>query len=127
MEETMKIPNFSYEISSQLRKHHKYILVDGVVIHEIDDVDEFYRALGYTDEMRIAGIEPEVFRWSQYTKDDAVKSPFCLQSLIIEYLNQHSEDFRKQYGRDYASWIGTCASENLRDTDDCKACTMHPK
>ncbi len=77
----------------------------------------FYEALGYTEEMRLNGIEPEVFRWSEYIKENAVQSPVCLQSHIIEYLNKHSEKFREKYERDYERWAGSCSPENFRDSE----------
>lgn len=122
-----EIPHFSYKITSQLHLHDRCIMVDGEVIHTIDDWDEFYSALGYTDKMREAGIEPELFRWSEYTKDGAVKTVFCLQAHIIAYLHKYSAMFREKYGRDYISWLRSCTPENFRDAEDCKTCIMYPK
>lgn len=126
MENIKKIPNFSYVISNGSRNLGNYVLIDGEIIHEIEDIYDFYRALGYTDEMQKAGIEPEVYRWERYTKDGAVASPLCLQDCIIEYLCYHSEKFKQQYACDIDNWIGTCTPENYRNIELCNRCRIRP-
>jgi hypothetical protein len=47
-------------------------------INRITDSGEFYRLLGYTEEMHLSGIEPEVFVWHCYHKDNCLKTEACL-------------------------------------------------
>ena len=125
-----KIPHFGCELTRVSHPHFGCITVieDGIcrAIHQIKNVDEFYRALGYTDHMRRCRLSPDEFVWFEYRKDHAIKSEACLQAIIIEYLNKHSKAFRDKYGSQYAAWAGTCTSEKLRDNADCTACRMHP-
>jgi hypothetical protein len=126
MKNVNKMPHFSYEITSRLHRDGRCIKADSEIIHYIDDLNEFYSALGYTDEMQKAGIEPEVFRWQEYSKDSAVESPFCLQSRIAVYLNKHSSTFREKYGREYDRWAGSCPPDIFREDKQCDECRMNP-
>jgi hypothetical protein len=119
-------PYFTYVTSNPNHPNNNCILADGEVVHRIENLGAFYHALGYTDDMQKLGIEPEFYRWTEFSKDNPIESELCLQSKIIEYLNVHSSVFRKNYGGTYESLTGACPPENLLETDRCKMCRMHP-
>ncbi|GAO36012.1 hypothetical protein SCT_1409 [Sulfuricella sp. T08] len=126
MNSPKQIPRFSYNLSSPSQKDFGCIVADGVVFHQISDFDEFYRALGYTDEMRMTGSTlPDEFIWDRYSRANAAKSVQCLQSQITVYLFNHSERFRKELGSEYANMIGQCLSDKIDDSDLCVDCPMH--
>ena len=124
-------PRFNYRLLSS-GQWHSYcgcmeIEANGKVIHCIENVDEFYRALGYSREDALdKKLEPEVFIWHKYRKDHSEMSEVCLQARIMEYLNQHSITFREIYGRYYAGWAGRCDSLKINGHADCVDCKLHP-
>jgi len=119
-------PYFTYLTSNPNHPNNNCILADGEVVHRIEDLGEFYHALGYTGEMQKLGVEPEFYRWNEFSKDHSIESELCLQSKIIEYLHIHSAVFRKSYGDTYERLKGSCPTENLLETDSCKKCRMYP-
>lgn len=126
MENLSKIPRFSFDLSGKGNKPAS-ILVSHFQFDEINDVAEFLRELGYTDEIRRSGMLPDEFIWVTYTRNGAAKSAQCLQPKIIEYLFKYSDKFRKEYGNEYVSMIGKCVSEKNDDSELCVACPMHSR
>lgn len=126
MNQYIQIPYFRYYLTNRSHPHYGCIVVDDVVIHRIKDILEFYRAIGYTTELQEANVDPEVFIWTEYTQDNAVKASVCLQANIVEYLNRHSQLFREKYGSEYEGWAGKCAAKNVRFNAACTGCRMHP-
>jgi len=120
MKVVKSIPHLTYIAVSPRHPNNNCILADGAVVHRIRNMNEFYYALGYTDDMHENGIEPEFYRWSVFSKDNSIKSAFCLQNKIAAYLNKHSASFRGKYGAAYEG----CASENLQD--ECVSCRTRP-
>lgn len=125
MENLKKIPHFAYCISYTDNKPSS-ILIGHVVFDNIKNINEFFRELGYTDELRKLGELPDEFIWGTYIRDDAAKTAQCLQSKITGHLIRHSERFRKEYGNEYVNAIGKCVSDKMDDCDICIDCPMHP-
>lgn len=126
MDSTKKMPRFSYNFSSPSKNDFGCIVADDVVFHRVCDFDEFYRALGYTDDMRMTGsILPDEFIWDRYSRNNNAKSVRCLQSKIMAYLINHSERFREEFGGEYANMIGQCLSDRKDDRDLCFDCPKH--
>lgn len=126
MEQPKDVPRIKYYLSNNSRRHFHCIVVDEVVIHHTTDMLELYRAVGYTEELQKAHVDPEVFIWSEYHQDHAIKGNVCLQARIVEYLNKTSEAFKAKYSQEYERWAGKCVSKKIRHTTDCIGCRMHP-
>jgi hypothetical protein len=119
------IPRFQFHLSYR-HLNNGLITVGDEVIHRIKDIDNFYNALGYTDEIRNTGLSFDEFIWFEYRKDHCSKSEACLQAKIIEYLIKFSATFMKKYADQYESWLGSCLDEMSPDSPDCIHCVMHP-
>ena len=92
-------------------------------IYHIENVDEFYRALGFTDEIRQTGIQAEEFMWTEYRKDNSKKMEVCFQIKIIKYLKLYSIFFRENYAAECEEWIASCEKLFLSNTPMCANCT----
>lgn len=125
MKNFKKIPRFSYDISRK-DKRPACILAGHSEYVKIKDVDGFLSVLGYSGEARKAGVLPDEYIWDKYCRDGADKTGQCLQSKIIEYVFNHSDRFRKEYGREYVNLLGKCTLGQMDDSDICKHCPMHP-
>lgn len=94
--------------------------------HRIDNIKEFYAALGYKAD-RAGSLLPEEFIWDRYVRDGASKSDRCMRTQIANYLYAHSASFKRLYGCAYEKMIGQCQSKDIDDSDDhCLGCPMHP-
>ncbi|MCK9388460.1 MAG: hypothetical protein M0Q22_08730 [Sulfuritalea sp.] len=122
------IPRLQYHLSSPSSSLYGWITVGGEQIHRIANFDEFYWALGYTEEIRRTGLAADEFLWERYRRDGAVKSEQCLQIQIATYLYKHSAKFKAEFGREYDEMSGKCISDCI-DNDDahCVDCPMHPR
>ncbi|WP_173064624.1 hypothetical protein [Sulfurimicrobium lacus] len=127
MKSPKKMPQFSYNLSIPHRDDFRCIMANDAVFHRIRNNEDFYKALGYTDEMTAIGMLPDEFIWDKYTSDKASKTTRCLQPKISEYLFNHSEDFRKEYVGEYTKLIGNCDSDRRDDSELCVNCPMHPR
>lgn len=121
-----KIPDFNY-LSNHQHEHFRCIVYDGVVMHRISNFDEFFKALGYSEDINATGVLPDEFVWDRYFRDNAAKSRQCLQTLITSYLYNHSERFRDEFGSEYADMLGKCISDKIDGSDHCVNCPMHPR
>lgn len=122
------IPQFKFH---QQRRTRNYVSIeaDGQVLHIVkpDEVDEFYLAFGYTNEIALKGILPAEFILEKYVLGDAaVKYASCLQMRIIEYLNLHSDKFGILYGDKCRKWLAAHALANKSDRELCVSCNMKP-
>lgn len=119
-------PRFAFVLSNPSHKHFRCVVVGDDCIHKIDDVDKFYEALGYTEEIRRTGVMPDEFIWQEFTRDNADASPCCLQAKILEYLIEHSYTFKKEYGAEINVWEKACKSNKIGTLNDCPSCKLHP-
>lgn len=120
--------HFSYNLSSPSRKDFGCIVANGFAYHRIDNFDEFYRALGYTESVRkTSSILPDEFVWDRYVRDNTAASFHCLQARIKNYLYKRSARFVDEFGREYERMLGRCSSSKMDDSDFCVECPMHPR
>ena len=124
MENTSKIPHFSYIINSPKHKQYRCIVTKGEVIDKIDDLNEFYKTFGYTDELAQAGILADEFIWTEYVEDSNLD--VCMQMHIAEYLNNHSPKFREQYGNEYEAHVKEHVAARKNRGFACFACRHKP-
>lgn len=96
-------------------------------IRKIDDIENFYEALGYTEEVRRTGVMPDEFIWQEFTRDNADASPCCLQAKILEYLIRHSGTFKKKYGAEATEWAKACKSAKAGTLRVCRNCKLNPE
>ena len=114
--------HFQYNFSSSSGQNYGWITLDKINIYQIANADEFYSALGFTDEMRQAGVLAEEFMWTEYRKDNSEKAEVCLQIKIIEYLKTHSATFNEKYATECEDWIASCEKLFLSNTPMCADC-----
>jgi hypothetical protein len=96
-------------------------------VHRIGDVDEFYKALGYNDEISKTGLMPEEYIWERYYKDKSEKSESCLQNKIIEYLNKHSPSFKMNFAVECQHWLESCKEKRADKSTSCTDCVIDNK
>jgi len=123
----IEMPNFSYGASNFNHENFGYITANKMPFHRLGNSDEFYRALGYSDDIMATGMLPDEFIWDRYIRGNATRTLSCLQSKIRDYLNIRSERFREEYGSQYANMIGKCISDKIDDSDLCLGCSCHPR
>jgi hypothetical protein len=103
------------------------IKVDGEVIHNIrriDELNEFYRVFGYTDEMTKNGIVADEFVWDEYIRSDPNQFSDCVQMHLIEYLNKYSPTFISKYGDVCKGWMTEHANARKEKRELCIACKI---
>lgn len=100
-----RIPNFTYNSPNSSDRYTATIEVDGQPIHKIKNLDAFYRELGYTAEIRKAGVLPDEFIWDKYIKGDPAIYADCLKMHIIEYLSKNSISFIGKYCNQVQNWF----------------------
>lgn len=106
MPRTPHKPFVSFASPSRLRPYISISVKDETVYTvELLRYDDFYAHLGYTEELKKAGILPDEFIWNQYTTDGCKESAAALQIKLIEYLSKYSITFMEQYGTECKSWI----------------------
>ena len=120
-----EIPHFTYHLTNHSHPQFRMIMANNKVMGHIWNTPAFYLALGYKVSSGMALMLPEEFIWSEYHKDDAVKSEACLQARIIAYLNMTSILFTARYGSEYPGWAGSCSSKKIRGDASCTRCHMH--
>ncbi len=118
----MDIPHFQYTLGSPSNLNNGYITLGEEKIHRISDVDEFYEALGYTEEIKKSGLFPEEFIWEEYRKDGSRKNRSCFQIKITQYLNMHSATYKEKYAVQFESWLANCMEKWPGNSAECKNC-----
>lgn len=119
------VHNLRYHIVALSNPLYGFIAAGGNKIHQITDVDLFYKALGYTDDVKKNGLMAEEFVWEEYRKDNSRLSPTCLQAKIIDYLLMNSPSFNI-HSEQYRNWIGGCFETPLQEQLKCANCLLHP-
>jgi hypothetical protein len=118
------IPNFTYRLANASNRYAACIELEGEEIHKITNLDEFYKAFGYTQNINCAGILPDEFIWAEYINNALVNSAACMKIRIIEYLIKHSDIFRQKYSNQYESWFADHAKEVVARGIECAACRI---
>jgi hypothetical protein len=126
---TNTLPLFKYSIGSKVGKYVSgNIAVGHEIIHQFDNFDLFYGALGYSAAEKREFSAPDEYIWERYTRDGARMSAHCLQIQIATYLYRHSRTFVERYGKAYESAIGQCGSTVIDGNDrHCANCPMFPR
>ncbi len=82
----MNIPHFQYHLVSASSLHYGFITLGNDKIHRIAKHEDFYKALGYTPEIRQrTGLLAEEFVWDEYRKDGCKEKAAIFQARMIEY------------------------------------------
>jgi len=105
-----EIPYFEYQPPNRLQNVCGAIKLHGEVLHKIDKMDEFYKELGYTQEMAKKEIWPDEFIWETYFKITDKNCSSCYQQHIVDYLLAHSDAFASSYRRQSQDWLATYAA-----------------
>ena len=116
-------PKFKFNLTNFQATNYRHIEAEGASIHQIVNVNDFYAEFGYTEDIKKSGLMPDEFIWSEYIKEGNSRLN-CLQMHIVEYLNKHSELFRKQYGDLYEQWRADHEIERAKATELCAACKL---
>jgi hypothetical protein len=120
MQNTTKIPHFSFVTNAAHHDHYKCIVAGDDVIEKMNSLDEFYKVFGYTIELAKAGIGADEFMWDHYLKDARLSA--CVQMHVIEYLNKHSARFNALYGGHYEEHVKDHALTREARGFACFAC-----
>jgi len=119
-----KIPHFKHRYRDGSSSHYEFIEIDNEIIHRIENLNEFYKAFGFTDEMAKAGMLPDEFIWDEYVKDNPVNSHNCMQIHFIEYLMDHSTQFMEKYGSHCKNWINAYTEKISINGRKCATCRL---
>jgi hypothetical protein len=124
----ISIPVFRYAQMMMGPQHYGTIMVRYEVFHKIQNMEDFYAALGNNEDEKSKGFSGEEFVWNRYKRDGSKMSNRCLQVQIQNYLHNNSAKFRELYGHEYNEMIGKCSSTAIDDNDKhCANCPMLPK
>ncbi len=119
-----QIPHFTYDPPTIANRNTPCIGMDGQTTHRIKNLDAFYGELGYTAEMRKAGVLPDEFIWTEYTKGNPPPYANCLQMHIVEYLAKNSIAFIGEYGNQYQDWFDDHVKTVTEKNVSCVTCRM---
>jgi len=121
MSTKVPIPIFKYSSKDPANRHFGFIEIDQVQKYWIDNLENFYQALGFSSDMRKSGLLPSQFIWEEYLSDTA-KNPLCFQLHMIEYLMKYSAPFLKIYGEHCDNWIECLSEARSARGDECLTC-----
>jgi hypothetical protein len=121
------LPKFQYDVPKVGCRTFGAITVQHQNVHQIDDMNVFYAAMGYDTNARESGFAEEVFIWERYMRDGAKMSKHCFQMQIATYLNKHAAKFFERYRQAYDAMLQKCDSVMVDGADPhCANCPMHP-
>jgi hypothetical protein len=116
------VPHFKYSSKDPAHRHLGFIELDKDVVHWIDDLETFYQAFGYSNDMRKWGVLPDDYIWEEFLCDIKEESSACFQIHIIEYLLTHSSSFVNEYGHQCDAWIAALNREIAANGKECRNC-----
>jgi hypothetical protein len=119
-----QVPYFKYSSKDPSQKHLGSIEFEADVIHWIDDLDAFYQAFGYSNDMRKWGVLPDDYLWEEYLCDVKRERSACFQIHVIEYLLKYSPSFVNEYGFQCDAWIEALDKELHSNGKECRACVV---
>jgi len=116
------IPHLKFRLKSPSSNRNACIELSGKDTHFIDDLNVFYKSLGYTLDMALTGILPEEFVWDTYFRHCVKICNSCYQLNLINYLSTHSDSFKTNYKDQIETWLAH-HSEQEQDchTSNCPA------
>jgi len=117
--------HFQYHLSSLINPQYGYITLGSEEVYRFENVDSFFSELGYTAELRSAGITGDEFIRFKYLKGDEDQNLVCLQIAIIKYLNKHSAKFKENYAERYMHWLSECGHRMMSNAVECRECIKH--
>lgn len=120
--QTNNVPHFDYHLANPLSMRFRCVEMDGKIIHEIGDIDEFYLEFGYNRDMMKDGVLPEEYIWSRYIQNATCNFVVCIQIRIIKYLMKHSD----KYGEQCKGWLDAYLNETVAKAVACSGCEMKP-
>lgn len=118
------IPFLTYSFPRPSNNNCGCIVADGQITYPINDMCEFYEAVGYTHEMQKQGVLPEEFIWEEYAKDSSPYLSACFQKHLIVFMLNNSPSFKEKYGVNCASWIVEHANERVVSRSFCNKCRL---
>ena len=116
------LPQLKIILSSPNHEHYRHIMLGNDSLCFVEDLQAFYRAVGYTVEKAKAGILPEEFIWQEYVHNDGYS--VCLQKHILDYLHAHSPKFNELYSEAYLSFCEAHKEARLARGDACAGCKL---
>jgi hypothetical protein len=122
-----QLPRFEYDFTYPFNRNYRWIMAGEEMIHQVYDINDFYKSLGFTEDIHKKGNLPEEYIWNEYHKDGAKREDACLQAKIVAYLFKNAWGFRTTFENSYKNWIGSCESAKMNDSKYCTACKKHPK
>ena len=117
-----QVPYLRYRPKDPSNRHFGFVEVDGEIVHKVNDLNAFYEAFGYIDDMRKQGVLPEEFIWEEYVKDSAENHTACYQIHLVEYLIKYSDIFRRKYGVQCVEWLAAHAEDITARDELCVTC-----
>jgi len=119
-----RIPHFTFSHPKISNGYVACIEKDGQPIHQIKNPDAFYKELGYTAEMRMAGVLPDEFLRNE---GNSSFYAICFEMRIIDYLAKNSISFIDEYGYQYQNWLDNlieAATEKNLSAPPCRTETF---
>ncbi len=121
------IPHFKYHYVDISGRRLLRIEAEGKIFHEVENLNEFYQVFGYRiDPAQQPDLLPDEFIWAEYVNDPKSDLSSCIQVHIIEYLNTHSDCFRKEFGGHFERWMANHANIRAKQGKSCIACRFNP-
>lgn len=91
------IPDIKYSLTIFNDMSCVNIFADNSIVIEGIDAYEFYFMLGYTNEYRMIGVEPEQFIDTEYRRATSLQTDADLQLKIYVFLINCSPKFKEKY------------------------------
>ncbi len=114
--------HFQLNFTSPSSSCYGFVTFGSNKIFHVDDVNEFYKFLGFSDAHKESGMMPEEYLWLEYRKNQCNKSYACLQHKIIDYLSRHLPKFKEEYAAQYEYWIYRCHEQGSTSLPMCAEC-----
>lgn len=120
------MPHFKFHYVDVSGSRVLCIETGGRIIHEILNLQEFYRVFGYRAQPEQPDELPDEFIWSEYVNNPAADFSSCIQMHIVDYLKKHSDVFNKEFAEQYENWVAEHAEVRSKMGISCIACRLNP-
>lgn len=122
MQALKELPQLKVVLSSPNHQHYRHILLGEESLCFIEDIQAFYKALGYTDDMARSGVLPDEFVWQEYVNNSGYS--ICLQKHIMDYLYAHSSRFVENYQEPYLKFVQEHEQAKMARGSACAGCKL---